>query len=87
MEQLGKTALHWAAKSTRPRTVLKLAALCNAHRGVVSSLLAVGGQELLSIKSSAGHTARELAATVCHTDVVAEIDRWVAQNYPPAALR
>ena len=67
--------------------ILHLAALCNARRGVVSSLLAVGGQELLSIKSSAGQTARELAAAVRHTDVVAEIDRWVAQNYPPEALR
>ena len=67
--------------------ILHLAALCNARGGVVSRLLAVGGQELLSMKSSAGQTARELATAVRHTDVVAEIDHWVAQKYPPEALR
>ena len=59
---------------------LHVAALCNARGGVVSRLLAIGGQELLDMKDSNGKTARELAAAKSHTDVVAEIDRWVEQQ-------
>jgi DNA-binding beta-propeller fold protein YncE len=61
-------------------TALHVAALCNARGGVVIRLLAIGGQELLDMKSSDGKTARELAAAKSHTDVVAEIDRWVAEQ-------
>ncbi len=61
-------------------TPLHLAALCNTGGGVVSRLLAVGCQELLDMKSSDGRTVRELAAAKRHTDVVAEIDRWVSQQ-------
>jgi hypothetical protein len=57
-------------------TVLHLAAYCNTGGGVASRLLAIGGQDLLDKKTSAGHTARELAAAKNHTNVVAEIDRW-----------
>ena len=57
-------------------TVLHLAAYCNTGGCVVSRLLAIGGQELLDKKTSAGQTARELAAAKSHTNVVAEIDRW-----------
>jgi hypothetical protein len=58
-------------------TVLHFAAYCNTGGGVFSRLLDMGGQELLDKKTSAGHTARELAAAKSHTNVVAEIDRWV----------
>jgi hypothetical protein len=57
-------------------TVLHLAAYCNTGGGVVSRLLAIGGQDLLDKKTSAGHTARELVVAKSHTNVVAEIDCW-----------
>jgi DNA-binding beta-propeller fold protein YncE len=74
------TEIESVEKVTTVGTPLHVAALCPAHGGVVSRLLAIGGQELLDMKSSDGKTARELAAAKSHTDVVAEIDSWVAQQ-------
>jgi hypothetical protein len=74
------TEIESVEKLTTVGTPLHVAALCNAPGGVIIRLLAIGGQELLDMKSSDGKTARELAAAKSHTDVLAEIDRWVAQQ-------
>ena len=61
-------------------SALYFAVLHNTTGGVISRLLALGGRELLEQKYEGGQTARELATAKGHTDAVAEIDRWVAQQ-------